>query len=51
MPWTQARTSAGFTRSGVKLRSAKKGHSIWEQDSTGLVGHDLGIVAAGSSRP
>jgi hypothetical protein len=28
MPWTQARTSAGFTLSGVKLRSATKGHSI-----------------------
>jgi hypothetical protein len=28
MPWTQASTSAGFTRSGVKLRSAKNGQSM-----------------------
>src|SRR5450759_3908122 len=34
MPWTQASTSPGFTRSGVKLRSAKNGQSIRLYDST-----------------
>jgi hypothetical protein len=34
MPWTQARTSAGLTLSGVSLRSAKNGHNIRLYDST-----------------
>jgi hypothetical protein len=34
MPWTQASTSAGLTRSGVLPHSAKKGHSMRLYDST-----------------